>query len=156
MRAAAVPEVAGVDDVIRSVTGRVFGMMIDSAPGGLRAWSGQAPAFVDPTAAWVDVDGARRARILLTCEWVTAARMTRGLLGLGPTEPVDAADVVDAFGEVANVLGGNLRSLLPDPGALSLPQVARRGPERPAAEVDHEVVLDWRGDRLVVALHRLD
>ena len=33
------------------------------------------------------------------------------------------ADIADALGELANIIGGNVKSLLPEPCALSLPHV---------------------------------
>ena len=64
---------------------------------------------------------------------------------------VSLEDVQDALGEVANVVGGNLKALLPEGSTLSLPVV---GYERPTAArpADHEQALLWRGGPLLILL----
>jgi chemotaxis protein CheX len=52
-----------------------------------------------------------------------AARNAAGaLLGIDLGD-VTGEDVTDALGELANIIGGNVKSLMPDPSALSLPVV---------------------------------
>ena len=49
---------------------------------------------------------------------------------------LDDEDIDDALGELANVVGGNVKAVLPGPSALGLPEVGvrpRRRPRRPAA-----------------------
>lgn len=145
---------AGSDPIL-TIAAEVFTAMIDPEPETLREWYGPAPDFGDPTYAWVDVGGEMPGRVLLTTERATATRITRGLLGLGEDEPVLDADFVDAIGEVANVLGGNVKSLVPDPGVLTLPQVSHTAPDGPVRDLVHEIALDWRGDRLVIGVWSL-
>ncbi len=142
-------------DPIFTIAEEVFGAMIDTEPETLREWFGPAPGFGDPTYAWVDVGGESPGRVLLTTERSTATRVTRGLLGLGPDEAVEDADFVDALGEVANVLGGNVKALVPDPGALSLPRVSHAAPDGPVRDLVHELLLDWRGACLVISVWSL-
>ncbi|WP_372594543.1 chemotaxis protein CheX [Actinotalea sp.] len=145
---------AGTDPIL-TLAREVFSAMIDPDPAALRPWTGDVPALVEATYAWVDLGGETPGRVLLTTERATATRLTRGLLGLADDEPVEDADLVDAFGEIANVLGGNVKSLVPDPGALTLPTVAATSPAGPVPDLLHEVRLDWRGDVLVIALWSL-
>jgi chemotaxis protein CheX len=42
--------------------------------------------------------------------------------GQGPAE-LGSREVYDAWGELVNMVGGNLKALLPPPGTLSLPHV---------------------------------
>ena len=91
---------------------------------------------------------------MLTTEHSTATRISRALLMIEEDVDVDEEDFRDAIGEVANVVGGNVKSLVPDPGALSLPIVSRDRPTT-AGTLLHEVDLDWRGHRLVVSLWHL-
>ena len=67
-------------------------------------------------------------------------------------EPVGPEDLVDAFGEVANVVGGNVKALLPHPGTLGLPQVAPALPDLPGTALAHELRLDWHGRPIVVVV----
>ncbi|WP_024286265.1 chemotaxis protein CheX [Cellulomonas sp. KRMCY2] len=142
-------------DPIYDIASEVFAAMIDGEPGLLRVWDGIESALVDEIHAWVDVHGPISGRVLLTTERSTALAVTRALLAMAPDEPVDDSDIVDALGEVANVVGGNVKALVPDPGALTLPQVTH---ERPATDPDallHRLVLDWRGRPLIISLWQL-
>jgi len=141
-------------DPVEAIASEVFAAMVDGEPGHLQPRSGPAPEPDDGLYAWVDVHGATRRRVLLTTERETATALTRALLGLSPDDTVDDDDIADAFGEVANVVGGNVKALVPDPGDLTLPEVA---PTRPpaAAGLLHAVPFDWRGRPLVVSLWAL-
>jgi hypothetical protein len=107
--------------------------MIDGEPGHLAPWLDPHAAVEDEMHAWVDVGGAAPGRVLLTTERDTATRITRALLMMGEAEPVGDEDFRDALGEVANVVGGNVKALVPDPGALTLPQVTHVRPDTSAA-----------------------
>ncbi len=145
----------GGDDPLLTIAAELFAAMIDPESTTLREWPGVAPEFVEPTYAWVDLGGEMPGRVLLTTERSTATRISRSLLGFGPDEAVEHADFVDAYGEVANVLGGNVKSLVPDPGALTLPQVSHSVPEGPVRDLVHEVAIDWRGELLRIAVWSL-
>jgi hypothetical protein len=60
--------------------------------------------------------------------------------------------VADAFGEIANVFGGNIKALLPAHVGLTLPAVSRQSPTGAAAVLLQEVPLAWRGRSLVISL----
>lgn len=150
----AVDAFGGVDPVYE-IASEVFAAMIDGAPDALQSWAGPAPVLAEELHAWVDVDGHDRSRVLLSTELATATALTRALLGLEPDDGVGDADIADALGEVANVVGGNVKALVPDPGALTLPEVAHARPAADAADLVHQVALDWRGRALVISLWRL-
>jgi len=59
---------------------------------------------------------------------------------------------VDAFGEIANVVGGNVRALLPEHVALTQPEVSRHSPLGDSAVRLNEAQLAWRGRPLVISL----
>ncbi|MEV7973424.1 chemotaxis protein CheX [Cellulomonas sp. NPDC089187] len=139
-------------DQVYAITEEVFGAMIDPEPGYLRPWEGELPAPVDPLAAWVDVHGELAGRAAVICETATAHDLARALLRMEPHEEVTPADLVDAFGEVANVVGGNIKALLPSQGSLTLPQVAAVVPSAPDDAPAHALALDWRGQPLAVVV----
>ena len=147
MTAAAVEQ-----DQVFAIAEEVFAAMIDGEPGYLRPWEGDVPVPADPLAAWVDVHGELAGRAAVATDVPTAHELTRALLGMGADEPVGPEDLVDAFGEVANVVGGNIKALLPSQGTLGLPQVAAALPAAPAGSLTHELRLDWRGRPLVVVV----
>ena len=60
-------------------------------------------------------------------------------------------DVEDAFGEIANVVGGSIKAALPGPSGLSLPQVGHAPLVRNPADVCRVEVL-WRGEPLTISV----
>jgi len=64
-------------------------------------------------------------------------------------------DVADALGELANIVGGNFKALLPEPCRLSMPRTALRG-DHPVAEPGLTQILQCRfrstGEPLVVTV----
>jgi chemotaxis protein CheX len=128
---------------ISAIAEDVFAALIDGEPGHLYPDAPVEP--VDPLYAWVDMHADVSGRVLLTVDADTAHELTRALLRMDDGEPVEDEDLVDAFGEVANVVGGNLKALLPVQGTLTLPQVARTSPTQDDATVVDRVPLAWRG-----------
>ncbi|MBD3780865.1 MULTISPECIES: chemotaxis protein CheX [unclassified Cellulomonas] len=139
-------------DQVYAIAEEVFAAMIDGEPGYLRPWEGDVPVPAEPLVAWVDVHGELAGRAAVTTDVPTAHELTRALLGMDAGEPVGPEDLVDAFGEVANVVGGNVKALLPSQGTLSLPQVAAELPVVPGTSLTHELRLDWRGRPVVVVV----
>ncbi|WP_067473369.1 chemotaxis protein CheX [Actinomadura hibisca] len=80
----------------------------------------EAPAA--GVAASVSVTGAWDGHVVFTCSREASLRAASALLGV-PADEVTADDVADAVGELVNVIGGNVKSLLPDGCLLSLPHV---------------------------------
>lgn len=145
----------GNTDPILSIAEEVFSAMIDGEPGLLNPWYGDRPDAVDPMYAWVDVHEAGSGRVLIEAERTTVVELTRALLAMGADEEVTEADMVDGLGEVANVVGGNVKALVPETGVLTLPQVSSERPPSAAEDLVHELALDWRGRLVVLSLWRL-
>ena len=143
-----------ITDQVLAIAKDVFTAMIDGEEGGIWVWDGAPAQIVDPLHSWVDVHGAFPARAAVTAERTTCLDLARALMSMEPDEEVSTDDLVDAFGEVANVVGGNIKSLIPDPGALSLPQVASTLPQ--PTEPNHRVELAWRGSPIFISLWTLD
>ena len=110
---------------------------------------GDLPA--DTLSAWVDVVGPWTGSVVLTTGAQTAADLTRALLGPAAPELLEHEDVVDAFGEIANVVGGNVKAALPGPSGLSLPDVGSAPAIRNPADVCRVDVL-WRGQPLTISV----
>ena len=100
--------------------------------------------ITDPLSSWVDVVGPWTGSVVLTTGRETAADLTRALLGEAAPAELEDEDVIDAFGEIANVVGGNVKAALPGPSALSLPDVGTAPAVRNPADVCRVDVL-WRG-----------
>jgi hypothetical protein len=110
---------------------------------------GELPA--DPVSSWVDVVGPWTGSVVLSTGAQTAAELTRALLGDYAPELLEHEDVADAFGEIANVVGGNVKAALPGPSALSLPEVGNPPALRNPADVVRIDVL-WRGQPVSISV----
>jgi chemotaxis protein CheX len=140
---------------VTAIATEVFSSMIDRETGLLTSWPGGAVTVSDPLYAWVDLGTVPASRLRLTTDAGTASELTRAFLNLGGTEPVAEADVVDAFGEITNVFGGNIKALLPRHVELTLPKVSRQSPSGGGALVLNEVRLAWRGHPIVISLYTI-
>jgi hypothetical protein len=105
----------------------------------------------DVVSSWVQVSGPWNGTVVLTVGRETAAELTRCLLKEHAPEVLEAEDVDDALGELANVVGGNVKGVLPAPSLLGLPEVGDAPvPADPADVVRVDVV--WRGQPLSIAV----
>ena len=106
---------------------------------------------VDIISSWVDVVGPWTGTVVLTTGRETAEELCRALLGPATPEVIEYEDVADAFGEIANVVGGNVKAALPGPSALSLPEVGEAPAVRNPADLVRVDVL-WRGEPVVISV----
>lgn len=71
----------------------------------------------------VHIMGEWEGTVAVHCP-VTLARKVAGIMFSEPEDETDSSEIQDALGELANMTGGNIKSLLPEPCYLSLPTVA--------------------------------
>ena len=71
--------------------------------------------------------GAWKGAVLLQCDRRQACEFTARLMRIPPPAAFDD-DVRDAMGEVANIIGGNLKPILPHGIAISMPSVVEGDP----------------------------
>lgn len=85
-----------------------------------------APSDVEHgwTAA-ITVTGGWQALVLMQFSATAASEVAVRMLGMGPDETPVQEDLTDSLGELVNVIGGNVKSLMPGPSQLSLPLVAQ-------------------------------
>ena len=103
----------------------------------------------DAVSSWVDVVGPWTGAVVLTTGRSTAEQLARCLLKEHAPPVLEAEDIEDALGELANVVGGNVKAVLPGPSALGLPEVG----SAPAAGPDTcRVDLLWRGQSLTISV----
>ena len=110
-----------------------------------------APAPAQPVSAWVEVAGPWSGVVVVTCGRETVEELTRCVLRAHPPEHVEDEDVEDAFGELANVLGGNIKSVLPGPSVLGLPEVGTT-PSAGSPADTCRVDAQWRGQSLTITV----
>ena len=105
----------------------------------------------DVLSSWVDVVGPWTGTVVLTTGRETAAALCRALLADSAPEVLEHEDIADAFGEIANVVGGNVKAALPGPSALSLPEVGEAPTVRNPDDLCRVEVL-WRGQPLSISV----
>jgi chemotaxis protein CheX len=102
--------------------------------------------------ATVAISGAWHGRVLLSFSPVAAGRAAAALLGIEEGDDVSDGDVADAVGELANIIGGSVKSLMPQPTALSLPSVATDGAADVGGTDVCRVTGTWLGEPVSVAV----
>ena len=140
---------------VAQIAQEIFAAMIDRQPGLLTSWPAGPATVADPLYAWVDLGTVPASRVRMATDAATADALARAFLTMGEAEPVSADDVVDAFAEIANVLGGNIKALLPEHVGLTLPEVSRAEPSRQRGVRGAEALFAWRGAPLVISLYTI-
>jgi chemotaxis protein CheX len=108
----------------------------------------------DEVSAAVAVTGAWQGHIVVSCS-MTAARKVSALLLEMPLAEISESDMADALGELANIIGGNVKGLLPGPCALSLPYLVVAASEHvrwPSATVESRLLADWHDEPIIVTV----
>ncbi len=103
-----------------NVTQEIFSTML-----GIKVWTvecatdgNQAHTVVGA----IHYAGPWKGVLLLECQPLQASAFTAKLTGISPPDSVDD-DVRDALGEIANMIAGNLKTILPPGTVLSAPAV---------------------------------
>ena len=95
-------------------------------------WSSVLGLEIEPTQSKNDSSDRLTGCVQITGVWrgsVTLetsrgfARSAAASMFAVPEENVTSAEIIDALAELANMLGGNIKSLLPGPSFLALPSV---------------------------------
>jgi hypothetical protein len=105
----------------------------------------------------VDIGGAWTGSVELACSFAVARRIASVMFATTDAALEDA-DVRDAVGELVNVVGGSIKSILPTPTSLSVPKVQEvhedDGEWRFGSELEHEVLLAWSAEPVIVRVWR--
>lgn len=104
--------------------------------------------------AAVSINGGWQGYVTVELGAAVAADLTAKMLALPADEPVADGDVADAVGELVNMIGGNVKSLMPGPSVLSLPMVAA-GRAAHSSELAEAIRFDacWRDQPLRFSVH---
>jgi chemotaxis protein CheX len=105
----------------------------------------------DALSAWVEIVGPWNGAVVLTCGRSTAEELSRCLLAEHAPPVLDREDIEDALGELANVVGGNVKAVLPGPSVLGLPEVGA-APVAGSPDDTCRVDLLWRGQSLTITV----
>jgi chemotaxis protein CheX len=119
--------------------------------------------YPDPAAAEREAEEQVVASVAISGEWnghvlvgatpVAARKIAAAMFDMTP-ESVSDDDLADAFGEIANILGGNVKGLLPEPSVLSLPQIVldTRQVRMPSTVLRSRADLFWDGEPVNVSV----
>ena len=105
----------------------------------------------DAVSSWVEIVGPWNGAVVLTTGRSTAEQLSRCLLAEHAPPVLDDEDVDDALGELANVVGGNVKAVLPGPSVLGLPEVGTAPEPGHPADICR-VDLLWRGQSLTISV----
>jgi len=141
------------DETVAEITKEIWSAIVDDS-GSLVA-RGAVTDYGDLTGS-VDISGSWNGTFYLSFS-LTAARQAAANMFAAEAEDLSDDDVRDAVGELINIIGGNLKALLPPPALLSLPTVAT-GLPKPThldeAELVSELRFDWIDEPIVIAVWR--
>lgn len=132
-----------VDDVLSSFAGETSSVDEPPAADGARAG----------VTAGIHVSGAWNGSVMLSCSTAYAYAVAAAMLDVAADEVTDA-DVSDAIGEVANMIGGSVKALMPEPSVLSLPMVTfdARSAVVPGTDLLQSVDLEPLGRALKISV----
>jgi chemotaxis protein CheX len=105
---------------------------------------------------WVQFTGAWEGAVAIECSAECARAAAAVMFGVDAAA-ASLSDTQDAIGELANMTGGNVKALLPEPCRLSLPTVVEGADYTarvPGGELVTTVAFDCQGSPLVVRLLR--
>lgn len=108
------------EHVVHEIVGEIWGSMLglDTAPIEVCA----PEDLAREVRGAVQITGAWEGAVVFECGEAVAAAFTAAMLGL-EDEEAEEADVHDVVGELANMLGGNLKAVVGSEARLSLPTV---------------------------------
>lgn len=101
----------------------------------------------------VQISGAFSGAVAVECSLDLARRAAASMFALEEAA-VGRSEIRDALGEIANMIGGNVKALLPAPSRLSVPEVVDDQLEA-AAEKEpptHAVSLGYEDHEIVISI----
>jgi chemotaxis protein CheX len=104
--------------------------------------------------ASVSISGSWHGHVVVECSNEAAKHAAAALLAMELNELTDD-DLVDAVGELANIVGGNVKSTLPAACVVSLPQVVMGAGARsrwPGATQVCELLAMWQDELISISV----
>lgn len=103
--------------------------------------------------AWVSISGDWSGHLMLVCSEAAARAITTDMFQMGEDE-VSTAEIADALGEIANMVGGSVKGMVGADAALSLPQVVLDAAALVSPDAHRLVTVqaDWKSELLEFSL----
>ena len=105
----------------------------------------------DALSSWVEIVGPWNGIVVPTTGRGTAEELARCLLAEHAPPVLDQEDITDGMGELANVVGGNIKAVLPGPSVLGLPEVGTAPAASSLIDTCRTDLL-WRGQALAITV----
>ncbi|MAG32138.1 MAG: hypothetical protein CL908_14745 [Deltaproteobacteria bacterium] len=146
-----------LSDEITEFTKSVWESVLDSA-------ISPVAEVPDPTSAganlmsWVQISGEWHGALVIHLGGDAALAAAGAMLEMQPDE-IAPDELADVAGELANMIGGNVKALLPQPASLGLPNVVEGKEFSMHLPGSHEITrigFEWSGSAVVVALMQAD
>lgn len=104
----------------------------------------------------IQISGQWQGIIALMIEHDLAQQLAVKMFSIEKGQVTDR-EINDALLEMINIIGGNLKSLLPQPNQLALPMIELKGNrvQFPFTEKLSEIVFDCLGGKFMVSIHKV-
>jgi chemotaxis protein CheX len=111
----------------------------------------------DAITANIQISGQWKGIVALKVEHALAQQLAVKMFSIEKEEEVTDEDINDAVSEMTNIIGGNLKSILPQPNKLSLPMVDLKGTELyfPFTEQCAKIVFDCMEKKFMVSIYEV-
>jgi chemotaxis protein CheX len=108
-----------------------------------------------PVTSRIEISGGWQGAVSVIIEWDLAQRLAEIMFGCDKGEATKE-EMYDAIAEMTNVIGGNIKSLLPQPSQLSLPVVDKMEVRLgfPLSEQVSQVAFDCGTSKFKVDIHQ--
>jgi chemotaxis protein CheX len=143
-------------------TDSLYGMLVETWSAYLGVTDDEPLARIeDPgplnVVASISMTGAWDGHVVVSMSDSAAHAVAAAMLDLD-VDAVTDADILDAAGELVNVVGGQVKSLLPQPCQLSLPMTSRAGRKIrfPGTRPVRNVTTQLRGEPITVSVRQVD
>ncbi len=133
-------------EVLVDIVGDVFESLLGEEAG--RPYLVPYAEVGTPVSSEIGIDGGWSGRVVLRMPRAMAEHITGTLFAL-PADLVAESDLRDVIGELINVIGGNVKGMLPGTNALTLPSTDLE----PGAETDRTALcLQWAGQPIHISM----
>lgn len=106
-------------DGLEAATSNVLAMLLE----GSEDWAQNVPGDDDALTAAIAIVGEHPAALLITCSHEFACVLASAMFGMDVSE-LAVDEINDALGELANMVGGSVKSMLDGSWQLGLPTVS--------------------------------